>query len=93
MVLEWRARKRSFALIQIPTLTAVGISYWTASLPIAAEVSERLQASSGPDTGAGSVTSIDGDDILPGEPLIGEIQVLPFIPGRNWGRKEDNAAG
>ena len=68
--------------MQIPTLTAVGISYWTASLPIAAEVSQRLQASAGPDTGAGSITSIDGEDIVPGEPLIGQITVSSFMPGR-----------
>lgn len=70
----------------------MGISYWTASLPIAAEISQRLQASAGPDTGAGSVTSMDGDDIFPGEPLIGQLKVSSFIPGsRAKGSEEKNA--
>lgn len=68
--------------VQIPTLTAVGISYWTASLPIAAGISQRLQANAGPDVGAGSVTSIDGDDLIPGEPLISQIKVSSFISGK-----------
>ena len=75
--------------MQIPTLTAVGISYWTASLPIAAEISERLQASAGPDVGAGSVASIDGDDIVLGEPLIKQINVSSLLPGRRRRNETD----
>jgi H+/Cl- antiporter ClcA len=54
--------------IIIPTLAAVGISYWTASLPIAAGISARLQANAGADVGAGSLASVDGDDIILGYP-------------------------
>lgn len=55
-------------------MAAVGISYWTASLPIAAEISSRLQATAGPDIGGVSVTSVD-EDFSMDEPLISQIRI------------------
>ena len=37
-------------------------------------------------TGMGSITSVDGDDVIPGEPLIGQIKVSSFLLGRRAGR-------
>lgn len=59
----------------MPTLAAVGLSYWTASLPIAAGISARLQASAGVDGGAGSLTSVDRDELLPAQPFVRQISV------------------
>ncbi len=68
----------------------MGISYWTASLPIAAETTEWLQRNAGPDTGAGSLTSVDGDDIILGKPLIGQLKVSSLIPGRSWKKRDED---
>jgi H+/Cl- antiporter ClcA len=68
--------------IIVPTLAAVGISYWTASLPIAAGISARLQANAGADVGAGSVASVDEDDLILGEPLLPQIKIPGFAPAK-----------
>ena len=71
--------------IIIPTLAAVGISYWTASLPIAAGISARVRAAATAETGAGSLASVDSDDIVLGPPLLPLIKILGLSPGEKKG--------
>jgi len=77
--------------IIVPTLAAVGISYWTASLPIAAGISARLQAAATAEVGAGSVASVDGDDIVLGPPLLPQIKIPGFAAGRRRGKGGEQA--
>ena len=75
--------------IIIPTLAAVGISYWTASLPIAAGISARVRAAATAETGAGSVASVDGEDIVLGPPLLPLIKILGISPGEKKGGSKE----
>lgn len=64
--------------MQVPTLAAVGISYWTASLPLGAQLAERLRATSGQNIGAGAVASVDEADETEEEQEV-YVTRLPFF--------------